>query len=105
VVVTFVIVTFVIVTFVIVTFVIVGLIVIEAIMRRLGLIRLWIVFDCASRTQRCAFQALCAPNKMPEWGINCLFRAKKRDSRLKNCHIIGRLQLPSAATGTPARRG
>jgi hypothetical protein len=51
--------------------------VIVAIMRRLGLIRLWIVFDCASRTQRCAFHALCAPNKMPEWGINCLFQGKK----------------------------
>jgi hypothetical protein len=94
----------VVVTLVIVTFVIVGLIVgvivIVAIMRRLGLIRLWIVFDCACRTQRCAFHALCAPNKVPKWGINCLFRAKKRDSRLKTCRLIGRLQLPAAAAGT-----
>jgi len=71
-----VIVTVVIMAFVIMTFVIVGLIVIVAIVRRLGLIWLWIVFDFASRTQRCAFHALCAPNKMPKWGINCLFRAK-----------------------------
>jgi hypothetical protein len=65
----------VVVTLVIMPFVIVGLIVIVAIMRRLGLIRLWIIFDCASRTQRCAFHALCAPiqdtktgNKLPVKG-------------------------------------
>ena len=52
-----------------------------AVVRRLGLVRLWIVFDCAGRTQRFAFHALCAPNKMPEWGINCLFWAAKQRSR------------------------
>jgi hypothetical protein len=63
----------VVVTLVIMTFVIVSLIVIKAIVGRLSLVRLWIVVDCASRTQRCAFHALCAPNIMPKWGINRLF--------------------------------
>jgi hypothetical protein len=47
--------------------------VVEAVIRRLGRVWLWIVFDCVCGTQRCAFHALYAPNKMPEWGTNCLF--------------------------------
>jgi hypothetical protein len=47
--------------------------VIGAIVRRLGLIRLWIVIDCAGRTQRFTFHALCALKKLPEWGAKCLF--------------------------------
>jgi hypothetical protein len=63
--------TFVIMTFVIMTFVIVA--VFKACLRSLGLVRLWIVFDCVGRAQRFAFHALCAPNKMPDWEINGLF--------------------------------
>jgi hypothetical protein len=45
----------------------------EAFVRPLGCVRLGDVFDCVGRSQRYAFHALCAPNQLPDWGINRLF--------------------------------
>ena len=60
----------VVVTFVIMTTVIMSMFMdmIGAIVRRLGLIRLWNVIDCAGRTQRFAFHALCALKKTARMG-------------------------------------
>jgi len=58
--VSFVAVSRVVMSFVVMSFVIVGGI--EAVMRRLGRVNLWTVFDCVAGTQRFAFPALCAPN-------------------------------------------
>jgi hypothetical protein len=52
-------VSFVIVSLVVMSFVIVGGI--EAVVRRLGRVCLWTVFDCVAGTQRFTFPALCAP--------------------------------------------
>jgi len=41
--------------------------------RRLGRLRLGVVFEGVGRTQRCAFQAHCAPNKLPIRTGNRLF--------------------------------
>jgi hypothetical protein len=88
---------------VVVTFVVVGAIV--AVVRRLGLVRLWFVIDCAAGTQRFAFPAPCAPYKLQEWGINCLFRAANRLSGRKSPAFFYSLLSRVAAADTPTLRG
>jgi hypothetical protein len=92
----------VIVTFVIIIHVIVG--VFGAVVR-LGLIRLWFLFDCAGRAQSYAFHALCAPNMMPELGINRLFRSAKQRSRPQAADILAGLLLRVSAAGTQHPQG
>ncbi|HME59385.1 MAG TPA: hypothetical protein VKF63_13660 [Terracidiphilus sp.] len=89
-------------TFVIMTFVIMG--VIGAVMR-LGLIRLWFLFNCAGRTQCYAFHALFAPNMMQELGINRLFRSAKQLSKPQATGILASLQPRVSAAGTQHPQG
>jgi hypothetical protein len=92
----------VIVTFVIMTFVIMG--VIGAVMR-LGLIRLWFLFNCAGRAQSYAFHALRAPNMMPELGIIRLFRSAKQRTKPQATGILAGLQPRVSAAGTQHPQG
>jgi hypothetical protein len=82
---------------VIVTFVIMSMF--GAVMR-LGLIRLWFLFNCAGRTQCYAFHALFAPNMMQELGINRLFRSTKQRLKPQATGILTGLQPLVSAAGT-----
>ena len=89
----------VVVTVMIVAFVVMLVPGFEAQVRGLGRFRLGVVLGGVGRTQVFAFQAQSAPNKLPDWAANRLFRAASRRSGPQTANSRGRLPSWAASQG------